>query len=252
MQKAVGNERMRRDGGPAKSCIGQKPQSHEWQITDLSGGQGTQGVFSECSTDAAHSSADEVGTSSLRQLSSSSWRPAGPSTVRGPPGLEGPARRPGSTPWPAQDAALLAPTSSAGIEVLVPGLVRDAEHGDEIAVKQRLAAGEDPDSQDEFGLTALHGAARKGHHDMVLLLLHHRAEVNRRQYRGETALHYACQYGHEAIVLSLLEHRADHSLLTGDGRTARQYAEKRNHLAVCRLLDIFSSVAGENWIVLHL
>mmetsp|Transcript_64922 Transcript_64922/g.120832 ORF Transcript_64922/g.120832 Transcript_64922/m.120832 type:complete len:274 (-) Transcript_64922:214-1035(-) len=184
---------------------------------------------------------------------------------RAPPGLEATAPRDdgvchgGDVPAPAPtskqdvDAQPRPPSCSvgqkpaddtAGLGVSVPALVRDAEHGETAAVTSRLAAGEDPDSQDDFGLTALHSAARKGHLSIVEKLLDHGAQVNKTQYRGETALHYACKYGHTSVVRTLLGRGSDIQLQSHEGRTPKQYAEEKKRTAVLEVLAEFSQKSG--------
>ena len=72
-----------------------------------------------------------------------------------------------------------------------------------------LKAGIDPDSVDDEGSTALMQAA--GHGDMAVIhaLLGARANVNKRNRRGETALEWAAIAGHAELVRSLLSRGAD-------------------------------------------
>ena len=58
-------------------------------------------------------------------------------------------------------------------------------------------------------LTALAIASRKGHKEIVELLLKKGAEPNIRDKYGTTPLHYAALYGHMAIVETLLHSEAD-------------------------------------------
>jgi ankyrin repeat protein len=117
--------------------------------------------------------------------------------------------------------------------VNVPELIRCAERGEEQAVEALLRNGEDPNSTDDMGLAALHGAAKKGRLNVVLLLLHFRANPNHiAAWRGETPLHYACKYGHEGIVRMLLLSKARPDVTSQDNKTPLQYAREKKHTSV--------------------
>jgi len=121
----------------------------------------------------------------------------------------------------------------------VPDLVRSAEKGDSAAVRSRLEQGENPNSHDGFGMTALHGAAKKGYGEVVTLLLNWRADVNWRAdaWRGETPLHYAAKYARAGVALQLLEGGADARVASHDGRTALEYARERGHTQLEDMLE---------------
>jgi ankyrin repeat protein len=78
------------------------------------------------------------------------------------------------------------------------------EAGDLIAVSLFLAAGMDPNTQDQYGGTALRYAATKGHLDIVQALLDKGANVNMQDEDGFTPLRYAVRNGHTAVVQALL------------------------------------------------
>eukprot|EP00931_Biecheleriopsis_adriatica_P117954 TRINITY_DN93426_c0_g1_i1.p1 TRINITY_DN93426_c0_g1~~TRINITY_DN93426_c0_g1_i1.p1 ORF type:complete len:228 (-),score=53.82 TRINITY_DN93426_c0_g1_i1:58-741(-) len=115
----------------------------------------------------------------------------------------------------------------------VPPLVRAAGKGDFKKVLSLLNDGEDPNSVDDLGMSALHCAAKKGDVQIVSLLLDRGADANLRAAActGEVPLHYACKYGHEQIVQMLLRWNADASIATQDGRTAMDYAKEKNRVA---------------------
>ena len=52
--------------------------------------------------------------------------------------------------------------------------------------------------------TPLHIAAMGGHMDVVLTLLHFKADVSARDVEGASALHWAAQGGHAALIPPLL------------------------------------------------
>lgn len=94
-----------------------------------------------------------------------------------------------------------------------------AELNDMTAAGRLIAAGADPNSEDEKpakGLdrsinayTPLSYAARKGHLQMTKLLLEKGADANHRDYRGRSALSYAAIGGPESVVRLLLERGAE-------------------------------------------
>ncbi|CAE7474397.1 Ank2 [Symbiodinium pilosum] len=120
----------------------------------------------------------------------------------------------------------------------VPSLVRQAAKGNLEEVRNLLDGGEDPDITDDLGLTALHGAAKKGHSKIVALLLARGARVNpaAAKWKGETPLHYACKYGHAKILQMLLSSGADPAVLTQEGRSALDFAKEKRHLNCVDLL----------------
>lgn len=128
--------------------------------------------------------------------------------------------------------------SSPSLSCSVPQLVRFAERGDELAVARLLALGEDPNRKDDLGLTALHGASKKGHSKIVSLLLAAGAETDARAlaWKGEAPIHYACKYGHADVVEILLSNRANPTITSQDGRTPLQYAQEKKHAAVEEIL----------------
>ena len=84
-----------------------------------------------------------------------------------------------------------------------------AEAGDLIAVNLLLAAGMDPNIQDQYGGTALRYAAAKGHLAIVQALLDKGANVNVQDEDGCTPLRYAVHHGHTAVVQALLSKGAN-------------------------------------------
>jgi hypothetical protein len=128
-------------------------------------------------------------------------------------------------------------TGKMSCNVNVPELIRCAERGEAKSVEVLLGTGEDPNCTDDMGLTALHGAAKKGHHDVVLLLLHHRANANISAWRGEAPLHYACKYGHRSIVELLLQNGAQPDIKSHDNRTPSAYAADKRHRCIKDILE---------------
>mmetsp|Transcript_103960 Transcript_103960/g.289678 ORF Transcript_103960/g.289678 Transcript_103960/m.289678 type:complete len:278 (-) Transcript_103960:495-1328(-) len=136
-----------------------------------------------------------------------------------------------------RDVAVQCPAPSR-LTCEVPELVRFAQRGEAEEVQRLLAEGEDPNRLDDLGLTALHGAAKKGHGRIVSLLLEHRADVDACAFGwcGETPLHYACKYGHAAVARQLLERGADPLAASREGKTPLQHAHEQRRPGVLALL----------------
>lgn len=176
---------------------------------------------------------------------------AAPVPVR-PQGREEPppAARQASTPSQAAAPAALKPQGheekSSSDEkdkpstcaCFVPPIVRMAEKGKLKEVLKLLDNGADPKESDDFGLTALHGAAKKGHASVVLALAERGANVNApSRLKGETPMHYACKYGQLEAARLLLRFGADPSVQTTEGKCPKDYAEDKRQLAVLALLE---------------
>ncbi len=86
-----------------------------------------------------------------------------------------------------------------------------------------------------IGMSALMLAAKKGHLDMVKLLLKHNANANLSNTSGKTALMFAVKYGHLDIVKFLIENGADTDLKNKAGHTAKDIAlqHKRDDIIAC-------------------
>lgn len=130
----------------------------------------------------------------------------------------------------------------------VPALVRHAGKGDFQAVEELLKRGEDPNVEDDFGLTALHCAAKKGDRKIVALLLANGARVSpcAENWKGEVPLHYACKYGHAKIAKMLLMSGADPHVLTQDGRSPMDLAKEKKHAACVEVLMQADRLSSES------
>mmetsp|Transcript_1285 Transcript_1285/g.3884 ORF Transcript_1285/g.3884 Transcript_1285/m.3884 type:complete len:215 (-) Transcript_1285:191-835(-) len=117
-----------------------------------------------------------------------------------------------------------------------PQVVRLGEHGDAEGVRLLLQARADPSETDNFGFSALHGAAKHGHGDVASLLLHSGAEVDAVSKHRETPLHYACKYGREDVARLLLDAGADRSVVSAAGVTPVELARSRKHANLVALL----------------
>jgi ankyrin repeat protein len=84
-----------------------------------------------------------------------------------------------------------------------------AEEGREAVVKKLLKEGENPNSFDGNGQTALCSAVMGGHEAIVKMLLEKGAKTEVTDLRGRTPLRMASGLGHEGIAMLLLKHGAD-------------------------------------------
>ena len=85
-------------------------------------------------------------------------------------------------------------------------------------------------------LTPLHLASRRGHEDVVHLLLEHGADSTAQDEEGWTSLHLASVNGHEKVARLLLEHGADVTAQTKDLETPLHLASQGGHEDIVRLL----------------
>jgi len=90
---------------------------------------------------------------------------------------------------------------------------------------------------DKNGYTALHYAARNGHHEACKMLLAAGANVNATtKSGGVTSLMRASMMGHEKIVQLLIKYKADTRVCDNDGNTALHRAIQLGHTNIAQLL----------------
>jgi glycerophosphodiester phosphodiesterase len=110
-----------------------------------------------------------------------------------------------------------------------------------VIVKLLVEAGVDINWQDATGETALHVAARFGHHECAEILL---AGTNDQKANFEltersfswTPLHVACVDGRRSIVELLISVGAELNKLDASGWTAREHAALRGHMDIAERL----------------
>ena len=120
-------------------------------------------------------------------------------------------------------------------------LMHAVEMSDETIVHKLLdpVVGADVSMANKKGLTALHSAASLGLHDMVRCLLHHDAEMEAKDKRGETALMKAVQNDQGTIVQILSDAGADLDTKNADEWSLLHYSIRLSKTnMINQLLDI--------------
>ena len=126
---------------------------------------------------------------------------------------------------PAPEANSEPPTT----EVSDISLIAAAEDGNIEAVKQNLAAGIDANTQNAWGVTPLHFAAKKGHKEIAELLIANGADVNAKDgdediLGGTSPLFDPVGQGYTEIVELLIKKGADINLANNSGLTVSDLA----------------------------
>ena len=127
------------------------------------------------------------------------------------------------------------PVDSPAIDGATPLLI-SAASGYVDLMKVLLAAGADPNRQDQHQDTPLMAAVRIGSRDAVKLLLDSRADPNKRDGSGRTAMHWAARSGRVDIVRTVLDAGARIDDIDETGRTPMTYAREKRHAAVIETL----------------
>jgi ankyrin repeat protein len=127
------------------------------------------------------------------------------------------------------------PVDSPAIDGGTPLLI-SAASGYIDLMKVLLAAGADPNRQDQYQDTPLMAAVRIGSRDAVKLLLDSRADPNESDGSGRTAMHWAARSGRADIVRRVLAAGARIDDIDQTGRTPMTYAREKRHAAVIEIL----------------
>lgn len=88
--------------------------------------------------------------------------------------------------------------------------------------------GADPSIKDEGGLEPIHNAASFGHHEVVLLLIKYKANVNAKDNWCWTPLHEACLKNKLDVVVALVRNHADISIKNLDGKAPLDLCESNS------------------------
>ena len=94
---------------------------------------------------------------------------------------------------------------------------------------------DDPDP--DFGLCAIHYAAKKGHIPIIKLLLRYGSDINVRAADGRTALHFAAAYSNKETVRCLLAELADYYAVDDYKCTALDLARQNNNVKTIPTLE---------------
>ena len=130
--------------------------------------------------------------------------------------VNAPSKYWGSSELPLQNAA-----GKGSIEILRTFL----EHGANV------------DAQTEDGWTAIHWAARNGHHEALrLLIFDYHANTSLSLVNGSLALHSAASHGYPKCIEVCLEAGLDVSACNNVGRTALHWATEKGYQAAVELL----------------
>lgn len=116
-------------------------------------------------------------------------------------------------------------------------LISAVTHKRSSSVYQLVEAGENPDTRNNRGLTALMIAAIQRDLASLTYLVNHHANTNLHSPRGETALYFSAMQGQYAAASWLLKHRANPNTPTLSGATALGTAIER--YAISRLPDLY-------------
>ena len=100
------------------------------------------------------------------------------------------------------------------------------------AARSLIAAGADPNSENDLGVTALMLACEKGFEAVARSLLRAGAAVDQADVDGWTALLLSSQGGHQAVARMLLDWGADPNLANDEGATALMFARQNNQQAL--------------------
>jgi ankyrin repeat protein len=98
---------------------------------------------------------------------------------------------------------------------------------DVAAVRNRLAAGDDPNTRDDHGWTPLMYAAMRGQTEVARVLVEGGADVNVRAADGSGAVLKAALWRHDETAAFLRDRGADLDAADASGWTARQVLEQR-------------------------
>ena len=103
-------------------------------------------------------------------------------------------------------------------------------------VKILLQNGADVNAKNLYGTTALMWSARKGYPEVAEILLQSGAEVNDTNNYGSTALLWAAKYGNIEMIEVLLNNGANVNAKANNGFTALIRAAMGNHLHIAEIL----------------
>jgi ankyrin repeat protein len=117
-------------------------------------------------------------------------------------------------------------------------LLKAAFTGDLVEVSTHIKKEADVNAANKAGFTPLLAATKKGHGEIVALLLNQGAEVKQATTNNRmTALHVAALHGHREVVALLLKHGADKSANATTGPRPVDLARRQGHSVLVPLLE---------------
>jgi ankyrin repeat protein len=122
-----------------------------------------------------------------------------------------------------EDSSLVNKLSADGFPPL--GLATFFGHHDVVILLLAHRADPNIQSQNQIRVTPLHAAVDRKDQTLVEILLSHGANPNATEFLGGTPLHTAAMGGMDSIARTLVRHGADPTLKMNDGRTAPELAE---------------------------
>lgn len=122
-----------------------------------------------------------------------------------------------------EDGSLINKLSADGFPPL--GLATFFGHHDVVILLLAHRADSNIQSRNQIRVTALHAAVEQKDQTLVEILLSHGANPNATEFLGGTPLHSAAMGGMDSIARTLVRHGADPALKMNDGRTAPELAE---------------------------
>ncbi|KAI3748878.1 hypothetical protein L6452_12283 [Arctium lappa] len=124
------------------------------------------------------------------------------------------------------------------VEILERGeeVLNAARRGDLIHLEFLLERDASVDFRDQYGLTAIHMAAIKGHKDVVMLLVEFGCDLECTEAEGQTPLHMAAMGGSKDTVEVLINRGANVNAKCNRGATPLQVAETMGHEIITQFL----------------
>jgi len=133
-----------------------------------------------------------------------------------------------------QDPSLVNQLSADGFPPL--SLATFFGHHDVVILLLAHRADPNIQSRNQIRITALHSAVDRKDQTMVEILLSHGANPNATEFLGGTPLHTAAMGGMVSIARTLVRHGADPALKMNDGRTAPELADAGKHAELAEWL----------------
>ncbi|XP_047379228.1 ankyrin repeat domain-containing protein 23 isoform X2 [Sciurus carolinensis] len=122
--------------------------------------------------------------------------------------------------------------------------LKAAAENQEALIDKYLTDGGDPNAHDKLDRTPVFWACRRGHLDILKLLLNQGAQVNARDKIWSTPLHVAVRTGHSNCLEHLIECGAHVDAQDKEGDTALHEAVRHGHYKAMKLLLLYGAKLG--------